>query len=177
MKKGAGKALYIFLCSILGLILFMIFHRALVVIYYLVLDNNFQKFSFGMTAGDIQILDFLTMLVALFLGGWYGVWLGLHWYNLVYEGEHQPGLFHGFIPHHWRKSERARRSAERAPVLTTKPVHVPVAGSDKAFEKLASMKTNLPWDLDDLGDSDVKLVRKPVRKRVARKSAKQEGNS
>lgn len=169
MKRSTGKALYIFLASLLGIILFGVFHRALVVIYYLMQDGYYFNLKIQMSQADLQALDFFTMLVALFLGGWYGVWLGLHWYELVYEGEHRAGLFHGFIPHHFRKGERARRAAAKSS-STEKAVHVPVV-ERPSFEKITDMKSSLPWDLDDLDGDDVKVVRKTVRKKVVRKAA------
>ncbi len=165
MKSGWGKALYIFLCTLLGIILFLIFHRALVVIAYIVIESNYQPLAWGLTNGDLQTIDFFTMLVALFLGGWYGVWLGLNWYSLVYEGEHSPGLLHGFLPHHYRRSERMKRKAARG----SEPVHVSV--TENAADKISNMTSRLPWDLDDL-DEDTEMVKKPVRKKVVRKTVK-----
>lgn len=171
MKRSPGKALYLFLSALLGMILFGVLHRALVVIYYLLQDGYYFHFQFKIAAGDVQALDFFTMLVALFLGGWYGVWIGLHWYQLVYESEHKPGLFHGFIPHHFRKGERARRAAERQPSAEMKAVHVPVS-ERPTFEKITNLKSSLPWDLDDIENTDVKIVRKPVRRKTVRKTVK-----
>jgi hypothetical protein len=166
MKSGWGKALYIFLCTLLGIILFLIFHRALVVIAYILIENNYQPLAWGLTNGDLQTIDFFTMLVALFLGGWYGVWLGLNWYALVYEGEHSPGLLHGFLPHHYRRAERMKRKAARASQVEPEEMEV----SESAADKISNLSSSLPWDLDDLDDAE--MVKKPVRKKVVRKTTK-----
>ncbi len=168
MKKNPGKALYLFLCALLGIMLFGVFHRALVVIYYLLQDGAYFHMPFSIGSADLQALDFFTMLIALFLGGWYGVWIGLHWYELVYEGEHRAGLFHGFLPHYFRKEERANR--RKAGAVEPKAVHVPVTEQRPTFEKITNLGSSMPWDIDDIGSE--RMTKKPVRKKVVRKTVK-----
>ena len=183
MTKGVGKALYVFLCSIMGMVLFAIFHRAIIVIYYILLDYNFGSYAMGLTQSDVQMIDFFTGAVAVFLGGWYGVWLGQHWYGMVYEGEHTPGWLHGFLPRQWRKHERMARKAARtetasAPVEAPRAIHVPVKSHASGFEQFKSSKREvidrsiLPWNLDELKEEKPKAKRKRVTKAVTEKVVK-----
>ncbi len=160
MNRGVGKALYVFLCMIMGMILFAIFHRAVVVIYYILLNTNYETFSFGITEATVQAIDFFTLLVALFFGGWYGTALGLHWYRLVYEEKPGVGLFHGFIPHHWRDGTVKSTSLDMSMQSVKKPskiVHTDSAvpsriNSFDVFKTFKSAPKEEPksWDFDDL---------------------------
>jgi hypothetical protein len=171
MRKAASKALYLFLCAILGMILFVMLHRAIFVLYDLLLFLNVESFAFGMNSMTIDFMDFLTLLVALFLGGWYGTMMGLEWYAMVYgpNAEFPPGLFHGFIPHHWRgrRVKKVRSTQMATPSVVAKPaapettstlVKVPVREIKKESPKTAVRE----WTFDDL------IVPKPApKKRVA----------
>lgn len=174
MKKTTIKALYLFLCSILGMVLFGMLHRAVFVLYDLLLVMDYDTYSFGMPPGAISLLDFSSMLVLLFLGGWYGVALGLEWYSMVYgpNVEKPVGLFHGFLPHNWRgakRSPKAKRASESEseridsfitpkPETTSTTVRVPVAESHA-------------WSFDDLIAPKTPAKKKVVRKAVAKKTA------
>lgn len=112
MRKAVTKALYLFLCSILGMVLFAMLHRAIFVLYDLVLILDFNTYSLGMSEATLLVVDFFTMLIALFFGGWYGIVLGMDWYSSVYgaSAEAKAGLFHGFVPHNWRAGEKQKKS-------------------------------------------------------------------
>lgn len=179
--------MYVFLCALMGMILFAIFHRSLVFIYYMLLNSNFEVYSMGVSEGLLRALDFFTLLVMLFFGGWYGTALGLHWYRLVYEGQTRTGLFHGFVPHHWRKHRphapehkvehkpvhHHAPAKAAAPARPAKIVHIqPQAktmDSINVFEQLKAMGPShggaMPWDFDDIDDEQ------PLRM-AASKSAK-----
>ncbi len=170
MKKTTAKALYLYLCSILGMVLFAMLHRAVFVLYDLLLVVDFDTYSFGMSSGTILTLDFTTMLLILFIGGWYGIALGIEWYSMVYgpNAEKPAGLFHGFIPHHWRgkRSHSKKTFHNNTPEaeMNTTSVTVPVAESRS-------------WSFEDLitPSQPVKkktAVRKPVAKKVVRKTTK-----
>ncbi len=166
MKKTTIKALYLFLCSILGMVLFGMLHRSVFVLYDLLLTVDYDTYSFGMPQGAIPALDFTTMLLMLFLGGWYGVVLGLEWYALVYGPNAQApaGLFHGFVPHNWRGRKKAKASSRMeslnsfmapAPAASVSTVKVPVAESQA-------------WSFDDFITPAAK--KKTTRKNTARKT-------
>lgn len=135
MRKAATKALYLFLCSILGMVLFAMLHRAIFVLYDLVLILDFETYSLGMNEAMILTVDFFTMLAALFFGGWYGTLLGIDWYAAVYgpNAETKAGLFHGFVPHNWRKAEK-----KNAPTVPVAPNEAPSSKTIKPVIKVKS---------------------------------------
>ncbi len=143
MRKVAYKALYLFLCSILGIILLSMLHRALFVILDLLLVGDYNPFSLGISPGIIALADFFSMLVAWFIGGWYGIVLGLDWYAIVYgpNADKPARLFHAFMPHHWRGTKKVSAKmplTERIVERLETPIKVPVAESVSA------------WGFDDL---------------------------
>ncbi len=157
MKKTTAKAFYLYLCSILGMILFAMLHRAVFVLYDLLLVMDYDTYAFGMTSRNIMTLDFTTMLIALFLGGWYGVALGIEWYAMVYgpNAEKPAGLFHGFVPHHWRKT---KTNSQKISTSTENAVHVPVAESKS-------------WSFDDLiKTAPATVTSVPKKRATARKT-------
>ncbi len=179
--------MYVFLCMIMGMVLFAIFHRAVVVIYYILLNANYATYSFGLNEPTLRALDFFTLLLALFFGGWYGTMLGLHWYKLVYEDRDNAGLFHGFVPHHWRepKAERtgsigSAASTVARPSRPAKIVHTPQINRTSSFDIFKTIKPSAPrapmsWDLEDIATTTVDETpkRKPrATKARARKPAK-----
>jgi len=89
------KSLYVFLCSLLGMLMFLILHRLLVFAYLMLTAANPAVFGSSLSYLEILALDFASLLVVLMLGSWYGIALGLKWYEAVYEkGEHG-----GFVDH------------------------------------------------------------------------------
>lgn len=181
MKKTTIKALYLFLCSILGMVLFGILHRAVFVLYDLLLVVDYDTYSFGMTPAAISALDFTTMLLMLFLGGWYGIVLGLEWYSMVYgpHVENPTGLFHGFLPHNWRgpKSGRKKTITSRmqaigsfvapAPKTSSTTVNVPVAESQAwSFDDLISPKSTAKKKAVAHKNSAKKTTTRKTTKRV-----------
>jgi len=178
--KSSGKAFYILLCALLGLMLFVVTQRAVSLIYYLLLNTNFKSYSFGLDYYQLSWLNFWTIIAAAFFGLWYGIWLGLHWYEMVYE-EGTGGLWQHF-KQHWPKREssgqpKAAQSTGAAvkPASTSVTIKPTVRSSDTPAQH---------WDLDDLLKKDdvieaaVHAVSKPKpkkapakRKAAAKKSA------
>jgi hypothetical protein len=64
-------------------------------LYYLLLQLDYGQYSIGLSLQQMRAIDSWSLLVMLFLGGWYGVWLGLHWYEMVYE-QGRGGFFYAF---------------------------------------------------------------------------------
>lgn len=161
MRKVAYKALYLFLCSILGIVLLTMLHRAIFVLYDVLLFSNFSTYSFGLSSSGIAAIDFFTMLVAIFIGGWYGILLGMDWYSIVYgpNAEKPAGLFHGFLPHHMRKGTKIKHAA--VPTTTSTVVSIPVV------EKVKE------WSFDDFLTPKVEPKKKVAVKRTgARKTVR-----
>ncbi len=164
MRKSANKALYLFLSAILGMVIFSMLHRSIFVLLDLLMYTD-GGYAFGLSSTDFLYLDFFTALIALFLGGWYGTMMGMDWYAMVYgpNAEKPAGLFHSFLPHHWRgkrakKNHAPAKLAVATPAAASTTVRVPVTETVKAPVR--------EWSFDDL------ITPKPVvkKKPAARKS-------
>jgi len=153
----SGKALYILLCALLGGLLFLVLQRSAALIVYILLTTNYQGYSFGLNPYQFQLLDWGSLVLAMLFGFWYGTWLGLHWYDLVY-GEGRTGiLFHGFKGM-WMRSDTAPAAASPAPAaapaagsvtVTAKPtVKTEVKTADK--QAINNLSADEGWDFDDL---------------------------
>ncbi len=100
-NSGFKKSLYVFLCSLLGMLLFLILHRLLVIGYFSVTSNNLMQ---TLTADPILelALEYLSLFFAVLAGSWYGIWLGLGWYTWVYESENcRQGLVEHIVKTYW----------------------------------------------------------------------------
>jgi len=187
MNTSKRKALYIFLSSILGFLLFTMFHRAVIVIYE-IFGNFYPTTSWlHLSYKTLALLDFGTFLLALFFGGWYGVWIGLNWYKLIYEDREVKTWFHGFVPHHWRKSRSHSEQlhvvsplGEKAmkPKTKTVPKKIVVTSSSvskrpdafRSFRAEKTVRASMPWDNED-AQLEPRVVKKVAKKRVVKKAA------
>jgi hypothetical protein len=182
MRKTVIKSLYLFLCSILGMVLLTMLHRAIFVLYELLLTINYGKYSFGMSEGFIMALDFFTLVIALFFGGWYGTALGLDWYARIYgvNSEYTGGLFHGFVPHNWRgaKSSVNKPSISTASkTMTSKPtVSVTPSATSTTVHVPVSEKPTREWSFEELLESKAAATaaskKRAAKKTVAKKTTK-----
>lgn len=107
MSEEPRKSLYVFLTTLLGVLLFLVFHRLLSFFYFRLLQYDFGTFSLGLEPVTLLSLDRLTFTFALMLGAWYGIALGLHWYEIVYEHRSYPGLTSHLLWRYWPKRESA----------------------------------------------------------------------
>ena len=94
-QSGAKKSLYVFLSSMLGSMLFLILHRLVVMSYAILVEQDYNTYGLGLSLVEWLAIDYITLVLSILLGAWYGVWLGLHWYKSVYE----EGMHHGFVDH------------------------------------------------------------------------------
>lgn len=180
MRKATTKSLYLFLCAILGMILFAMLHRAIFVLYNLVLEIDFNMYSLGLSNGVIHSIDFYSMVFALFIGGWYGTLLGIDWYALVYgpNAERRAGLFHGFIPHHWRDGikRKSKKDIIAKPSVKSETVSVPVMEKMNEILNRPVMDTSpveqkvREWTFDDLLAKPAAAKKTVVRKTAAKKT-------
>ncbi len=183
MRKAVTKSLYLFLCSILGMILFAMLHRALFVIYGILLEVDFASYSLGLTENVILMIDFLSMLIALFFGGWYGVLLGIDWYSIVYgPSAPQPAkLFHGFVPANFRNRPKKIVKTESKPSLNSTTIKNPVV--DKVSATLntpietpevlqPTVQKVREWTFDDLIKKPEPVKASHARKAVRKTSSK-----
>lgn len=183
MRKAVTKSLYLFLCSILGMILFAMLHRALFVIYGILLEVDFASYSLGLTENVILMIDFLSMLIALFFGGWYGVLLGIDWYSIVYgPSAPQPAkLFHGFVPANFRNRPKKIVKTESKPSLNSTTIKNPVVDKVSAIlntpietpEVLQpTVQKVREWTFDDLIKKPEPVKASHARKAVRKTSSK-----
>jgi hypothetical protein len=153
-SSGAKKSLYVFLCSLLGALLFLIIHRLAVFAYLVMVSANPQVFG-GLNYLELLAIDFFTLFLALLLGSWYGIWLGLKWYEQVYEHPHKP---YGFVDHvieqYWPTQKHNFNLEEKV-----KSVAEEIKEDVLELENIS--KTIKP----------VLKVIKPVRRRIVRKRA------
>jgi len=90
---GVKKSVYIFLCSLLGVLLFLVLQRIVVLCYLILVSYG----AFHLTSGgylEFMAIDDITLLLAMLCGSWYGIWLGNYWYELVYEKGQWRGSLH-----------------------------------------------------------------------------------
>lgn len=169
------KALYVFLSSLLGMLLLLMFHRSVFVIYEILGDFFPQHVWLNLPWHFVTLADFFTMLIAMFIGGWYGIWLGLNWYKIVYEDRKVTRWFHGFIPHHWREGSRDEsQEATLAKSINTVPKRIVVNPRVESFESFRTRRPDTAWNFDDVADLPKPKVAKkaPAKKRVAKKRVK-----
>ena len=47
-----------------------------------------------MSYSQFLAIEYFTLTITMMLGAWYGIWLGLYWYEKVYEEKSHRGLVH-----------------------------------------------------------------------------------
>ena len=164
------KALYVFLSSLMGTLLLVMFHRSLFVIYELLGDFFPNQQWLNMDPFLVVTADFFTMLLAMFVGGWYGVWLGLNWYKMVYEDRGVTGMFHGFLPHHWREETNPKKDKQEeilSKSVGSVPKRIVVNPRVESFDTFRSRRPEAGWNFDDV--DELKTSKKPARKAPAKK--------
>ena len=144
------KAVYIFLCSLMGALLFLILHRVAVFFYLVLMNYNYSAFSFGLPYWQFLALDYFTLILALLLGGLYGIWVGLYWYEAIYEHGHHGGFVHHVVERYW-PTRHARYDLKSKITQATKKIEGEM------------------WELEDLAKHMPVAKAEPVKRRVARK--------
>ncbi len=90
---GVKRSVYVFLCSLLGVLLFLVLQRIIVLSYLILVDYGaFHWTSSGYL--EFVAIDDITLLLSMLCGSWYGIWLGNYWYELVYERGAWRGSLH-----------------------------------------------------------------------------------
>ena len=79
------KAIYIFFCAILGLILSFIAHAVLEMMIINLLVSDFQTYGLGLSWETWFIIHAALTPILVLAGIAFGVWLGFCWYRIVYE--------------------------------------------------------------------------------------------
>lgn len=153
MPNGAKKSLYLFLTSLLGALMFLIAHRVVFFLYIYMLEEGYIATSMDFL--QFLALEYYTLVIWLMLGAWYGIWLGLYWFEKVYEVKSHGG----FVYHLGAK-------------YFSRPQPKDMEG--KMAEVKERLESNL-WQLENLaqsaGASQAQPEPKPIRRRVVRKRA------
>jgi hypothetical protein len=153
----AKKSLYLFLTSLLGVMLFLVLDRSIVFFYLYMLAGGYITTSFDYY--QFLAVDYFTLTIVLMLGAWYGIWLGLYWYERVYE----KGSYYGFVHH-----------------LASKywPGPKPESLSDKMSAVRQHLEEDL-FELNTLADNNLepKIDQPPIKRRIVRKRAPKKLNS
>jgi hypothetical protein len=119
MSSGLRKSIYIFLSCLVGALLFMVLQRVTVFLYIGLLAYGFDGLTFGLSWIELLALDYLTLLLSLLFGGWYGIWVGLHWYESVYEHGSSKG-FIGNLLHMWPRSRKTYDLQSKVAAVSTR---------------------------------------------------------
>jgi hypothetical protein len=157
MPNGAKKAFYLFLTSLLGVFLFLILHRVVFFLYLYMIGQGLIGTS--MDYYQMLLFEYFSLIICLMLGSWYGIWLGIYWFEKVYEEKS-----HGGFVHHLSKN-----------YFLPKPKVV----ESRMTEIKERLETNL-HELENLAESTVsqlEVMPKPIKRRVVRKKAPKKLNS
>lgn len=158
------KSLYLFLSSLLGSLLFLVIHQAaaFIILVFGISRGGLASFESYML---FWTFDYFTLVLVLMLGSWYGIWLGMYWYEKVYEeASHK-----GFVSHFWNRVRPApfRTDEFKVRLRTTKQTF---QEGLKEFEELAKdlppavVANNIPSSVS------VKIKKGVVRKRPTKKA-------
>ncbi|MBI5530179.1 MAG: hypothetical protein HY918_01630 [Candidatus Doudnabacteria bacterium] len=144
----AKKSFYIFLASLLGVILFLVLHRIVMFGYLYLLAGGYVGTDMGYA--EFIMLDYFTLMLTLMFGAWYGIWIGMYWYERVYELKSHPG----FVAH-----------------LSSKFFN----GNAKKIEsKMVQVRERLEedlWQMEDLAKVSLESasVAEPIKRRVIKR--------
>ena len=89
------KSFYLFLTSLLGMLLFLILHRIISFLFLYLAASDLINWDVNIQL--FLLWDYFTLMVAIMLGSWYGIWLGLGWFGSVYEEKSHGGLVHNIV--------------------------------------------------------------------------------
>ena len=150
MFNGAKKSLYIFLTSLLGVLLFLILHRLVIFFYFYLVAGGY--ISAGMSYLQFLVLDYFTLAIVLLLGAWYGIWLGMYWFEKVYVEKS-----HGGLMRH----------------VSNKYFCRPPKNLESRISAVKQKIENDLWQLEDLTDAGLKAAANPppIKRRLVRKTA------
>ena len=91
---GFKKSVYVFLSSLLGVMLFLVLDRIIVLSYLLLVTTGVAPWHSVYSYLEFLAVDYITLLLAMLCGSWYGIWLGTYWYERVYEQGSWHGVFY-----------------------------------------------------------------------------------
>lgn len=78
------KQIYIFLTMVLGVLLTTILHAGLEIWYISLLNENWNKYSFGLAWPQIWQIHAIYTAILLILGAILGYYFGKRWWQIIY---------------------------------------------------------------------------------------------
>lgn len=157
-SNSAKKSLYLFMSSMLGVLLFLILHRLAVFFYLVAVGVGGTPAPVGYSYLVFLAVDFFTLILTLMLGAWYGIWVGMYWYEQVYEKGSHEGLVGYFRQRYWPRKSYGYGLGPK------------IAEAQRKLEndrwELEGLVSNVPTDA---GQPLSALTRKIVRKRAPKK--------
>jgi len=79
------KRLYIFVFTVLGLLLQFLAHAGIEIWYIGLLLDNFQKYSLGFSWQQWLIIHHIGAIILFIAGFIFGFWQGKYWWHKMYE--------------------------------------------------------------------------------------------
>ncbi len=156
MQYPAKKSLYIFLTAVLGVLMFLLLDRIVVFFYLFLAAGGYIVPPF--TYLQFLVVDYFILIVVMMLGAWYGIWLGLYWYDKIYE----QGTHKGFVRH-----------------LSSRYFPRPEVKQDE--NAIAALRTRLAEDLNQLENLPQKPLPKiplpAIKRKIVRRRAPKKLNS
>lgn len=123
--------------------MFVIVQRSVALIGLLLLNIDYGRFSLGSNYSQLHVLNIITYVLAVFLGGWYGAWLGLYWYKIVYE-QGTGGLWHGLVGNFFYDTPEKKQKKSLTSIPSAQPK---VEVRPRGVDSVAATKS---WEFDDL---------------------------
>lgn len=99
------KSLYLFLSSLLGMLLFLVLHRIIFFLYLLMASAGYQPFLAEASSLTFLGIEYFTLILSMLLGAWYGIWVGMYWHAKVYEEKSSAGLVEHITTSYWPKRQ------------------------------------------------------------------------
>lgn len=120
MQNGAKKSLYVFLTCIMGVLLFLILHRIAIFGWLILQIASYNYFGTEMPYVQVLAIEYITLVILLFFGAWYGIWVGEFWYEKVYMEKSQMGFFGYVASKYFTRRHSMHSLAEKIAVLSKK---------------------------------------------------------
>lgn len=90
-SNGFKKSFYVFLTSIMGVFLFFVLHR-LAFFFWSVISVISETMARNYYSLPVLVFEYVSLILALLGGAWYGIWLGIFWYDKVYVENSRRGF-------------------------------------------------------------------------------------
>jgi hypothetical protein len=102
----------------LGVLLFLILHRTIVLAYLFLEISNYSFFASDMPYFQILAIEYVSLMLFLFFGAWYGIWIGQHWYKNIYEEKSYEGVVKNVISSLFIRSKKTKDLARQIQILS-----------------------------------------------------------